>query len=409
MVFLQRRKILKLLLLAAASWVGRSNRSSAGDEKLNADREQNQGITFADGATSTGWLDFDMPDGRHIVLTAQLNGVAADVVLDSGAGGIVLDRGLADRLGLKAQQGFTAVGVTGSAQGAVAQGVTITLNNLTVRTSQSTIFDLTQVSAAAGRPVLAIVGRDLLGTLVADIDFPRKRLAFYGRDGEPRIQGGTDIPLTVGNFRLREIPVSIEGRPPIQAVFDLGSDTPVYLSPAYAAQAGLLAGKATSTSLSAGVEGMEENRVAVVETVKIGHTLVHEVPIEVPRNWNQSADAFVGLPILRRFRLVIDFSHDRLTIVPDADAVNDAFRKDRSGIGAMPSNGRLTIIHIAEHSPAEAAGLRVGDEITSINGQQIDAEYIKRRPREGSKPAGTIFSLTLKDGRNVRLVLADYF
>jgi hypothetical protein len=407
--FHPRRNILKFLLLSVASSFGLSAAANGKGKELAADQGQETSFTFDGSAKSTGWLDFDMPDNRHIVLAAELNGVSVEILLDSGVGGLVLDKEISDKLGLKARHAFTGIGVTGTAQGAVAQGVIIALGNLTVRAPQTTIFDLSRISAVAGRPIVAIVGRDLLGPLIVDIDFPHKRLAFHdGRDGlEP--QGGTTVPLTRGSFSLREIPIAIEGHDPIQAIFDLGSDTPIYLSPAYVARVDLLSGKRTSTSLSAGVEGTQENEVAVVEKVKIGDTLLYAVPIEVPQKWEQQAFAFVGLPVFRRFRLIIDYGHDRLTIVPDRDTVSEAFRKDRSGIGAIPSDNHLTITHIAAGSPAEAAGLRVGDEITAINGRKIDAEYIRSKPREGSKPAGTKFNLTLKDGKDVSFVLADYF
>jgi predicted metalloprotease with PDZ domain len=66
-------------------------------------------------------------------------------------------------------------------------------------------------------------------------------------------------------------------------------------------------------------------------------------------------------------------------------------------------------MHVASGSPAELAGLRVGDEVIAINGEMLGPEYFKNHPSEGTKPVGTVSVLTLSTGSKVKVVLADYF
>jgi C-terminal processing protease CtpA/Prc len=67
------------------------------------------------------------------------------------------------------------------------------------------------------------------------------------------------------------------------------------------------------------------------------------------------------------------------------------------------------VLHVAEASPAEASGLKAGDQIVKIDGERVDSAYIISHPRMGARPAGTQSELTLSDGRIVHLTLADYY
>lgn len=363
---------------------------------------------FDHHAVSTGWLPFEMPDDRHLIIRVQMDGVATDAVLDSGVGITVLDTDFAAQLGLHRRANLLGFGLTGQANGSEAGGLLIRIGNLSLRTRQTSLFDMANLSAATGRKIVAVIGRDLFGAAVVEIDFRKHLIAF--RNPTVLVNDTSAVlPLKVTAENVREVPVSIEGAAAVPAIFDLGSDTPLYISAEYAAQHGLLNGKRTSTSLSAGIEGTMPNRVAVLKQVRLGETILRNVPVEIPERWTYQAPAFIGLPILSRFRLTIDFHREQLSILPVTDLIDLPFRKDRSGIGAVVSDGSLEIAHVAPGSPAAQAGLRVGDRIVMINGQEIGPAYLKSRTREGSKPAGTTLRLRLGDGRNVAVLLADYF
>jgi membrane-associated protease RseP (regulator of RpoE activity) len=161
--------------------------------------------------------------------------------------------------------------------------------------------------------------------------------------------------------------------------------------------------------MSAGVEGTELNVVAVLDKIKLGSSILENVPVEIPQRWANPVPAVVGLPILQRFRLVIDFSGNRVSPIPIDNAILRPFRKDRSGIGAGRVGNSLRVVYVAQNSPAESVGLKAGDTIVAINGKPLDDSYFKSRPHEGSKPAGTVLRLTLANGSTLDLRLADYF
>ena len=366
-------------------------------------------VKFLDDATSTAWINFEMPDYRRVILPARINGRAVKVLLDSGIGSLILDGSLAEDLGLKKLGNVNGVGVTGIAQGQLVEGVTLSLDNLSIGTSKSELYDMTPFAGLLSEPIAALIGRDLFDSLIVDIDFANTRIAFRDPGSTVAPPHAFHLPLQQDRFGLRSVPISLEGRPPIQATLDLGSDRPLSVAPQYAASQNLLSNRKTSTTLSAGVAGNQEGRIAVLSKLTLGSALFSQVPFQVPKTWTFENQAILGLPVIRRTRMVIDFTHDRISVLPNQTAMSQSFRKDRSGLGAKRLKDRLQVMHVAKDSPAAAAGIHIGDEIIAINDQPLDADYFKEHPRDGSQPAGTVFYFTLSTHERIKLTLADYY
>ena len=70
---------------------------------------------------------------------------------------------------------------------------------------------------------------------------------------------------------------------------------------------------------------------------------------------------------------------------------------------------RLNVVFVSPGSPASHAGVCEGDEVISIDGRSLDADFFASRPRLGVRPPGSRLKLGLSDGRAVELVLGDYY
>jgi membrane-associated protease RseP (regulator of RpoE activity) len=158
-----------------------------------------------------------------------------------------------------------------------------------------------------------------------------------------------------------------------------------------------------------GVEGLSVSRVATLDKVKLCGVELEKVPVEVPASWNRTIPAIVGFELLNRFHIVTDYPKSQIWLSPYPSRIALPIPKDRSGIGAIPTPSGLKVLHVAEASPAEASGLKAGDQIVKIDGERVDSAYIISHPRMGARPAGTQSELTLSDGRIVHLTLADYY
>jgi predicted metalloprotease with PDZ domain len=148
-----------------------------------------------------------------------------------------------------------------------------------------------------------------------------------------------------------------------------------------------------------------------LDRVRLGHLAFDGVSTVVTPGLSSRVPANIGLQLLSRFRLTIDFGGDRIWMTPYPDATSRPFRKNRTGLSLTPQGpGALVVDHVAAGSPAARGGWKTGDLITALDGAPIPADYAAG---EASMwiygAAGRTVTLTLADGARRSLTLADYF
>jgi hypothetical protein len=141
------------------------------------------------------------------------------------------------------------------------------------------------------------------------------------------------------------------------AILDLGNAGGLLLDRDFADHYRLLAGRKLSTELGVGADGPRVEIQASLDGVALGGLRLNGVPAVATAGLSSRAPANVGLQLLSRFHLVIDFAGDRIWMTPYADAATRPFRKNRTGLMLTPDGaGKLVVDHVAKGSPAEAGG-----------------------------------------------------
>jgi predicted aspartyl protease len=405
----RRNTCAKLAALGSAILAAPLSVAAAEIGEDSLENAQKTRVLFTVGKHASGPQELGLDTNLHLRMPASINGVYASAMIDTGAGITVLDSQFAARLGIPIQSGFNVAGITANSKGAFADNVTVNVGDLILTGVRAGVLDLQPMSARIDRPIDLVLGRDLFANTLADIDIKNQRINFLDPNAPVELPRTKPINLQQSSRGTPHIPLTIGSGQPIDAGFDIGYNGTLLLSPVYVDQIGLLRGKRTSTVASRGVEGVGVSRVATVDTLILADVKISNVPIEVPLSWNRSMPAIVGFEILSRFNIVTDYPHDRIWLSPQAELIDLPLPKDRSGIGASPYPDGLLIVHVAPGSPAESAGLAVGDRIVGIDGERIDAKYISTHPRMGTRPAGTVFVLSMSDGRRLNLELADYY
>jgi hypothetical protein len=368
---------------------------------------------FKPGARSTGWIDFEFYARNRIFFHARVNGRDTVVLLDSGAESSGIDKAWAAELGLKPKGGVAAMGSGGSEVAGVIEGIKVEIGDLTLNDLTVFSFDFAPVARRVGRPLPFVLGNELFNEVAVDIDFAHHRIAFSDPGSLTPPAGAAEVPLiqVVGN---RSVPVSIEGRAPVQFDLDLGNGSPLVVFPAYEKAQRLLDGRRSSQLLGGAVGGYHPEAVASLGPIRFAGVDFLQVPARFSpdtvsgMNSNRTLGN-IGLPILSRFHLVIDYSRDRLWAAPYADAATAPFAKDRLGLALRRDGEAQSVEFVSPDSPAAAAGFKTGDAVVRIDGRPAGAwtEDDLRNQREGA--AGSIATFTLKDGTERRVTLADYF
>lgn len=362
-------------------------------------------------AAGSRWTRLDLSSGQ-IIAKGAVNGRAMPVMLDSGSVPTLIDLGQARALGLPLAGAGSAIGNAGGRVEALQVGdFEFSVGGITIGFPKggATALDLSALRPGQGIGVIA--GQALFEAARLDLDLPGGRLRIA--DAPPT--GWWGVKLDREDDGLRCLPLGV-GKgpapgPTLAATFDLGSGIPLQISRDWAERNRLLEGLRLSSWVSSGIDGVSPFTTAVLPRVELANFELANVPIAITdRQPAGASPAVIGMPIWRRFRLVVDFAGDRLWLKPGPGALRQTFNRDRSGLAVRIDGAALTVIHVARSSPAEAGGWAVGERIVAVDGRRIDAGWPGSRQSAWARgKAGRLVRLTLADGRQRDLVLADYY
>jgi predicted aspartyl protease len=271
------------------------------------------GVAFpADG--SSGWLVYDEPRASVPTVEVRLAGQTVRALVDSGAQYSVIDRGLFDALGLERafDLPLVAFGVGGRAQ--MGRGTTLDLSvgAMRVEALRTAILALGPLAMREGLSAPLILGQDVLGETILEIDTGERRLRFLAREGHVL---PTDVfPLPVRRSRGGiATEVSVEGAT-IQAVVDTGASAILALSREAAEGAGLLDGRPTERGASIVLGGAIASEIVSARTLTIGDQIYRDVetPVYADVALPGFPTALLGMEAFAGRRLVLDLGGGRL-------------------------------------------------------------------------------------------------
>lgn len=357
-------------------------------------------------------VPFDFFRQSRIYLKGQVNGVPTDIMLDSGAGMSVIDKAYAQRIGLRSEGEMTVQGQVGAQQAGIATGVTIEAGGVRLNNAALLILDLSEVASRVGRPLPFILGRDVFQSSVVELDFQKRIIAFRNPASFSPPKGAVRLSLEKSHGGTRVIPASVNGLPQVNATLDLGNGGSLIVSQPYWTSQKLLENVRSSELIGGGVGGQKARKVATLRSVTIGGTTFRDIPA----SFNASPADLppeginIGIDLLSRFRLAVDYGHDVIYLTPVPIALTQPLRKERSGLRFELAGDRLRVISLSPGGPAARAGFKVGDEIIAVDGEKVSpAFYFGPHSDWDSGVAGTKVDLLGADGKHRELILRDYF
>ena len=149
--------------------------------------------------------------------------------------------------------------------------------------------------------------------------------------------------------------------------------------------------------------------------VRDGVTDIHETAQQLPQGKGAFADpnyqGNVGSGLLKRYRVTFDYGHQTMYLKPLQPPPTDVGVFDRAGFWLNQSPAGFKIMDLTAGGAAAASGLKVGDEITAVDGvaaKDVDLPGLRKRLRD--QPPGTPVKLDILAGgqsRQVTLTLRD--
>ncbi len=330
---------------------------------------------------------------HHIAVKGALNGRdGMTLVLDTGAGGSVIDAARAEALGLAAVGRHVTHGAGGAEEASTVYGVSVELPGLELTDLTMNTLPLEAIAAQGGKPMDGILGRPLLDRCVVEVDYPRRCLSFFDPEDYPGPRAGDEIPLSFKESLpyVKARIVLPDGRPISgKFVVDTGASTSVILNPTAIEREGVDASLAKTITVQArGVGGAREIRLTRMGRLDLGRFSLAQpiVALQPPGPGYISAPGTIGNiggGILSRFKVTFDYRRHRMILEPGPD-IDRPFEADMSGLSLVsmaPDFKRVKVSRVLDGSPALEAGIQAGDELATVDG----------------KPAGEIGLSTLRE------------
>ena len=359
-----------------------------------------QTVVFKGNTSSSGWIEFTPLTNFGIHLPVKINGHDAMALLYGGPSNI--DKNFVESAGVAAK----------IEDASSVNGIQIQLGNLTLQNARAMTDDLQKQGYDAkilGQPVLFRLGEEVFNQVVVDVDSAHHRVAFRDPRAVTKPAGAIEVPLIELDGE-RVLPLSIDGAAPAQFELELGNVIgPLMVTPAYAARQMLLAGRPTSQRLSGRysetVVSVDHLSFAGIDFSRVPIALIPDTELPPP-----SITGGVGLPLLAKFRLIIDYGHSRLYAIPNSGTAMTSIEKDRIGLvlDKKVTNG-FSVAFVSPNSPAEAAGFKKGDKISLIDGKPFEAWPTQAIIKFQMADSGTIHIFTMADGTERQIKAVDFF
>ena len=218
---------------------------------------------------------------------------------------------------------------------------------------------------------------------VVGLDFDQQVLTFRRRKNFAAPAGATEVKLT-REARCTSCPSRSTAFRRSTPRFDLGNGGALSLSKEYhEVRARSSAKLPYAIGLSGGVGGLHETKRVTMPKVEIGGYTFNNVPTDlgsVPDGpYEDRANA--GIQLFKPFQLTLDLGHDRLWLKPTGHT--PVFTKDRAGMFVMLEDDHFNVLHVTPGSPAERAGLKKGDKLVAVGGEQVGPGFYSSKRQDG--------------------------
>lgn len=300
-------------------------------------------------------------------------------VLDSGASTSGLDQAHARELHLHVKSGnaLVANGETPMNVG-LAGGVTLTLGGVDLTEKNVAVLPFGELASFEGRPIDGVVGVDLFRRYIVEIDYAHNRLVLNDPATFQYSGGGEVVPLFFrGNAALFRAEVEVTEGHTYEGVLaiDQGTYSALRLYKPFVEKHDLLALAHPIPAFAFGLGGEFAEAQGRVQALHIGQLNIAQ-PVAGYSEASAGAtaastyDGTIGGEILRRFKVIFEYSYSRVVLEPNA-SYEDPYLGDTSGLILTATGSALDVIavhRVLAGTPAAEAGIQPGDVIQGVAG-----------------------------------------
>ena len=320
-------------------------------------------------------IPFTQLNGGIVILHAKLNDFpdTLNFILDTGSSGISLDSTTAVYLKLKPiPTERTIRGIAGIRKVSFLYNRQLHFPGLSVDSLNFHINDYSVLTAVYGERIDGIIGYSILSRYITKLDYDSMTLSFCtpGTIRYPR--GGYLLKPVVNQLMAQHVKVKDEKTVTSKFLYDIGAGVCMLLTKDFVEDSVFLDHKKKRwVKEGEGLGGKIDMELTVIKEVKLGPYRFRSVPIYIfDDEYNVTSYPYmgglIGNDILRRFNVIMNYQKGDIHITPNSH-YNDNFDYSYSGVELYLIEGLIIVGDVAKGSPAEAAGIKEGDEVIAIN------------------------------------------
>lgn len=357
--------------------------------------------------------------GDHIFIQLKVNNSRdLDFIFDSADALTVLDQDVAKELGLAMDHRATKTSAGGSTSGYLVKHQKVEIEDLEIKNIEVYATDLNHLEISIGRKIDGIIGYDLLDNYTIAVDYDKMEFRFhdpasfaYAGKGQPfDVKLTTYIPHIAGTVVLQNGEV-LTG----EFWVDTGAKAAVDFNTPFVNAHKLISKLPKTYSYLVSGLGEEESlhHRGKVKEFTFGSFKFENIPVGLSQasgglQGNSKVAGIIGNEVLMQFNITYDYAHKKMYFEQNGN-FGQPIADDASGFDLQYSTdmARLLVHRVHENSPASLAGIKVDDELLSIDGKEVSSMKLPDI-RKLLSESGKQVRLTLKSGnqqRNVSLAL----
>ncbi len=337
-------------------------------------------LTTPDSSIDNGKIStsvaFDLIDNRTFI-DVKFNGKPFRVLFDSGAGYIITPE-VAKALNLKVESAGQEGGV---GEKKVDSGRThiadMQIGDLHVKNHEFAVISFADAPNVFGSAQFdGIIGSEVLERFVTKVDYENNRLEFTRPDKFKYTGGGIKFSYTK-NGLVPLVNGEIDG---VAGVFgiDTGARSSLLLFGPFTDNNNLRTKYAPKVEgiTGWGIGGPVRSQVTRVKVFKLGSLEIYNVVTRLPLQKSGALTTskmagVVGADVLKQFNITFDDSRREVIFEKNRHfGAADTF--DRAGMWIGQTGKIFEVLDVIAGSPAAEAGLKVGDKILAIDGQDTE-------------------------------------
>ena len=318
--------------------------------------------------------------GNVIVMELSVDeSTPLNFIFDTGAGGTIISASTADSLGIVGDETVSRQGGTGMASVELSTKHIVDVGDLSFLSVTLGIAELGHIEKRLGMQIDGAIGWEVLSQYAVRVNYDTMRVEIYDNERFEYDLGINSYPIEVqGTTIFTNVTVAFKSGNTFtgKVVVDTGAGNTFYFNTPFTEEHDLLS--EMGTYYERGTQSLSTESSHVYTTMLADLNISDYQFSTVPANlaiteagalsWSGPM-GILGNGVLKHFNVFIDLQQQMMSLEPNS-LYDDKFEVNCSGLELVMDDAfqKVIIDHIFAGSPAEEAGLKIGDEIVQMNG-----------------------------------------